>query len=127
MSFALQLNTAPPFSFCQVTSFQRAVRAEPGSACLWEGLGAAYQALGRQTAALKSFTRALELDPSRLYSLVQAAALNHQLGALTQAGELYLRAVQLKPGHPPALLGAAEAKLASAQVCMVSLLANVMA
>ena len=36
-----------------VASYQHAVRAEPGSAALWEGLAAAYQALGRHTAALK--------------------------------------------------------------------------
>ena len=64
----------------------------------------------------QSFSRALELDSSRLYSLLQAAALNHQLGSLSQAAELYSKAIQLKPGHPAALLGAAEAKLASAQV-----------
>ena len=65
---------------------------------------------------MQSFTRSLELDPGRLYSLLQSAALHHQLGALTQAAAAYERAMRLSPGHPAALLGAAEARLASAQV-----------
>ena len=65
---------------------------------------------------MQSFTRSLELDPGRLYSLLQSAALHHQLGALTQATAAYERALCLSPGHPAALLGAAEARLASAQV-----------
>ncbi len=36
-----------------ITAFQMALRAGPGHARTWEGLGAAYQALGRLTAALK--------------------------------------------------------------------------
>jgi superkiller protein 3 len=36
-----------------VQGYLRAVRLDPSSAPLWEGLGAAYQTLGRHTAALK--------------------------------------------------------------------------
>jgi len=37
-----------------VPCFHTALRAQPGHARTWEGLGAAYQALGRLTAALKA-------------------------------------------------------------------------
>ncbi|GAX80151.1 hypothetical protein CEUSTIGMA_g7589.t1 [Chlamydomonas eustigma] len=100
-----------------VQSYQKAVRFEPASAALWEGLAAAYQGLGRDTAALKAFTRALELDHCRLYSLLQSAQLHYQLGSpphITAA--CYQRALHLSPGHPVALLGGAEAWLAAAQV-----------
>jgi hypothetical protein len=36
-----------------VQGYLKAVRLDPSSAPLWEGLGAAYQTLGRHTAALK--------------------------------------------------------------------------
>lgn len=46
-----------------ITAFQTALRGRPRHARTWEGLGAAYQALGRLTAALK--VRALQPCQSR--------------------------------------------------------------
>lgn len=61
-------------------SFQRAIRGEPNDAELWEGLGAAYQALSRHSSALKAYGRALELDGTRLYCLLQSGVLQYQMG-----------------------------------------------
>ncbi|KIY91513.1 Tetratricopeptide repeat protein 37, partial [Monoraphidium neglectum] len=61
-------------------SYQAAIRAAPADAALWEGLGAAYQALGRHSSALKAYERALELAPERLFSLAQAGALLYMAG-----------------------------------------------
>lgn len=46
-----------------VVSYQAAVTAEPRQAALWEGLGAAYHAAGRHTAALKVGGGLLERKP----------------------------------------------------------------
>lgn len=97
-------------------SFQRAIRAARDSAELWEGLAAAYQALGRHSSALKSYNRALQLDPDRLYCLLQSGVLQHQLGEYNEALRLYDTALQVSPHNPVALLGAAESLLASAHV-----------
>jgi len=90
--------------------------ADARLAGLWEGLAAAYQALGRHTAALKAYRRALELDAGRLYALLQAGSLVYQLGDYAQALTLYGRALDASPDHPCALLGAGEAALAAAHV-----------
>lgn len=61
-------------------------RSSPKSAELWEGLGSAYQALGRHASALKSYGRALELSPDRPYCLMAAGALDYINGAYISAG-----------------------------------------
>ena len=99
-----------------ISTFQRALRSEPSSSDLWEGLAEAYRLRGRQTAALKAFRRALELDDKRIHSASSAAALEHQLGGASESWALYSHAISLSSGSDPsALLGAAEAKLSSAQ------------
>ncbi|KAI8473996.1 MAG: hypothetical protein J3K34DRAFT_518511 [Monoraphidium minutum] len=99
-----------------VASFQDAMRAEPADAALWEGLGAAYQALGRHSSALKSYERALELAPGRLYSLAQAGALLYMAGHYAESADRYRGALQLQPKFPAAQLGLAETLLASARL-----------
>lgn len=89
-------------------------RSSPKSAELWEGLGAAYQALGRHASALKSYGRALELEPQRAYCLMSAGALDYMNGAYISAAERYRGALQNVPQHPAALLGLAEVLLSSA-------------
>lgn len=37
----------------------------------WEALGAAYERIGRLTAALKAYERAAEVDGTRVYALAQ--------------------------------------------------------
>lgn len=91
-----------------------ACRSSPKSAELWEGLGAAYQALGRHASALKSYGRALQLDPERPYCLMCAGALDYMNGAYIAAAERYRAALQIVPQHPAALLGLAEVLLSSA-------------
>ncbi|KAK9840650.1 hypothetical protein WJX81_006942 [Elliptochloris bilobata] len=91
----------------------------PGHARTWEGLGAAYQALGRLTAALKAYGRALELDPGRGYCHAQSGAVQMALGAHVPAAASFAAALALVPGHPPALLGAGQALLAAAQQHLV--------
>lgn len=68
-----------------VASFQAAIRGLPDDAGLWEGMGAAYRALGRHNSALKSFMRAIELEPGRLYSVINTATLEYQAGAYAEA------------------------------------------
>jgi tetratricopeptide (TPR) repeat protein len=97
-----------------VSSYQAAIRSSPKSAELWEGLAAAYQALGRHASALKSYGRALELNPDRPYCLMSAGALDYMNGAYISAAERYRAALQLVPQHPAALLGLAEVLLSSA-------------
>jgi superkiller protein 3 len=63
-----------------VVAYQTALKASLEDPLLWEGLGAAYQGLGRGTAALKSYIKALELAPGRLYCLLQSGTLLYQLG-----------------------------------------------
>lgn len=89
-------------------------RSSPKSAELWEGLGAAYQALGRHASAHKSYGRALQLDPERPYCLMSAGALDYMNGAYIAAAERYRAALQIVPQHPAALLGLAEVLLSSA-------------
>jgi superkiller protein 3 len=97
-----------------IAAFQAALRAAPGDAAAWEGLAAAYQPLGRLTAALKAYQRALEIDPGRVYSLVQSGGLHLALGAPGEALRCQEGALAIDPGHPAALLGAAEALAAAA-------------
>ncbi|GBF94747.1 hypothetical protein Rsub_07630 [Raphidocelis subcapitata] len=96
--------------------FQAAIRAAPRDAALWEGLGAAYQALGRHSSALKSYERALELEPGRLYSLAQAGALLYMAGRYAESAERYRAALSLQPAFPAAQLGLAETLLAAARL-----------
>lgn len=99
-----------------IATFQRALRTEPSRSDLWEGLGEAYRLRGRQTAALKAYRRALDLDHTRVHSAQSAAAIEHQLGDSSASGALFSQAISLSSGHDlSALLGAAEARLSSAQ------------
>ncbi|KAF8069413.1 SKI3 [Scenedesmus sp. PABB004] len=96
-----------------VAAHQAAIRSAPKDACLWEALGASYQALGRHASALKALTRALELDPARPYALMACGALHYMAGAYEDAAAAYRGALALAPGHPAALLGLGEVLLAS--------------
>ncbi|KAK9814136.1 hypothetical protein WJX72_001132 [[Myrmecia] bisecta] len=109
----LQLQTGQ--AEAAVVAFQNALRADVGHAAAWEGLGSAYQSLGRLTAALKSYGRAVELQPARLYSLVQSGIINVALGAFPAAEAAYEAALGVSEDHPPALLGAGETLLAAAR------------
>ena len=42
----------------------------------WEALGAAYERIGRLTAALRAYERAAEVDGSRVYALAQVRPLS---------------------------------------------------
>ena len=99
-----------------IASLQTGLRAAPKDASAWEALGAAYQPLGRLTAALKAYGRAIELDPSRVYSLIQSGNLHLTLGNPLKALESHEAALELDADHPAALLGAAEAHSAIAAV-----------
>ncbi|KAL6746388.1 hypothetical protein V8C86DRAFT_3149766, partial [Haematococcus lacustris] len=72
-----------------VVGYQRALRLSPASSRLWEGLGCAYQALGRHSAALKSYSRALEIQPGRMYCLLQQGGAALPTADLTQALNIY--------------------------------------
>lgn len=97
-----------------IAALQAGLRAAPGDASAWEALGAAYQPLGRLTAALKAYSRAIELDPSRIYSLIQSGNLYLTLGNPLKALQSHEGALALDPDHPAALLGGAEALAAIA-------------
>ncbi len=97
-----------------IPALQSALRAKPSDATTWEALGAAYQPLGRLTAALKAYTRAIELDPHRIYSLIQQGNLLLTLGDPDKALGSHEAALKLDSTHPAALLGAAEALTSSA-------------
>lgn len=99
---------------CRSSYLYLTCRSSPKSAELWEGLGAAYQALGRHASALKSYGRALQLDPERPYCLMCAGALEYMNGVYIAAAERYRAALQIAPQHPAALLGLAEVLLSSA-------------
>jgi len=97
-----------------IPALQAALRAKPSDATTWEALGAAYQPLGRLTAALKAYTRSIELDPNRIYSLIQKGNLLLSLGDPSKALFCHESALKLDSTHPAALLGAAEALTSSA-------------
>jgi len=71
------------------------LRASPKSAALWEGLAAAYQALGRHASALKSYGRALDLDAARPYSLMSAGLLEYMAGQQQPSSNRHPLSVQL--------------------------------
>lgn len=62
---------------------------------------------------VKSFDRAVELDPNRLFALVQAGKLNAQTGDSDASLHCFNQALSIDANYPPALLGMAEALLAS--------------
>jgi superkiller protein 3 len=97
-----------------ILALQAALRAKPSDATSWEALGAAYQSLGRLTAALKAYNRAIELNPNRIYSLIQKGNLLLTLGDPSKALLCHETALKLDSTHPAALLGAAEALTSSA-------------
>lgn len=50
---------------------QAALRMDAEVAETWEALGAAYERIGRLTAALKAYERAVEVDGTRVFALAQ--------------------------------------------------------
>lgn len=54
---------------------QAALRMDAEVAETWEALGAAYERIGRLTAALKAYERAVEVDGTRVFALAQVRSL----------------------------------------------------
>jgi tetratricopeptide (TPR) repeat protein len=94
-----------PVSGDAVADFQRAVRADPGSAPAYAGLGEAYLARAREggdpglySRAERAFDAALRRDPGELGALIGAgnlAGLRHDFAEQLRLGR---RAVALAPG-----------------------------
>ena len=114
-----------------VGALQAVLRAASSSAAVWEALGAAYDALGRHSAALKAYARAQEVEKGqtgggtetsvpvavaggRVYAAVQSGKIMQQMGKPREAIEAYEGALAACPEHTAALLGLAEAELVRA-------------
>jgi superkiller protein 3 len=96
---------------------QAALRLNPETAETWEALGAAYEAIGRLTAALKAYERAVEVGPRRVYALTQAAAISSMMGDTARAVALLDAADGRSRGHPAVLLGVCQTQAQMAVAC----------
>jgi superkiller protein 3 len=96
---------------------QAALRVHPETAETWEALGAAYEAIGRLTAALKAYERSVELAPRRVYALTQAAAISSMMGNIARAVALLDAADHRSRGHPAVLLGVCQTQTQMAVAC----------
>jgi tetratricopeptide (TPR) repeat protein len=77
---------------------ERAVSLEPAKGSIREGLGRAYYAIGRFSAALEQFASALDLDPVNDYAHFGAGLALGRLGRLVEAIGHLKMAAAMRPG-----------------------------
>ncbi|MEW5298865.1 MAG: hypothetical protein WDW36_001941 [Sanguina aurantia] len=136
---SLQLQGFGGGAAAAVETHQRALRLSPGSAEVWEGMGCAYQELGRNSAAIKvrgpgsapacgrcAMERVRRERSERRTSVLcswtppaptasfSAAPCCTRRGEAAQAMDSYSQAAALDPDDPSALLGLSEVLLAAA-------------
>eukprot|EP00892_Ulva_mutabilis_P012850 jgi/Ulvmu1/9938/UM058_0021.1 len=87
-----------------IKELQAALRMDGEVAEAWEALGAAYERIGRLTAALKAYERAVDIDGTRVYALAQGAAISSVMGDTESALAMIERALALDPKNPAVLL-----------------------
>lgn len=99
-----------------VGHFEAAVAQDPSSASAWNGLGAAYDGLGRRDLARRAYARALSLAPASAETLNNMGASYHADGRYDLAVSM-LRGASARDGaHPVIAANRNAAELALAAV-----------
>ncbi|EGD72708.1 T-cell receptor beta chain ANA 11 [Salpingoeca rosetta] len=98
-----------------VVSLQTALRADTGSALLWQLLGEAYHRRGSFLAAHKAFDQCLERDPACLHAMYMKGLALLRLGDEEEAMHTFQSVLDIDNTHAPAIEGLASALYSNAR------------
>jgi tetratricopeptide (TPR) repeat protein len=90
-----------------ISSFKKAIQADPNSAETYNLLGMAYRhkynqvhIKGLKNKEIAAFQKAVEVDPNNWVALINLGATYYYMGEKAKAAPLFKKALSLNPNHP---------------------------